>query len=143
PMLSDLLLFVPGDPLPKSLEGALATALHSPTVRRSRPTGLYWETYEKTDSSVTVELAVSNIKPKDKNEPPYPVGRPSCPFAAPAHSPVRLRWVEEPATRPSGVGRSVVIDLHTVSPGRALVTLQTSVSGRVRGCSSREIQIVK
>jgi hypothetical protein len=89
-----------------------------------------------------VELAVSNIKPKDKNEPPYPVGRPSCPFAAPTNSPVRLRWVEEPAG-PSGVGRSVVIDLHTVSPGRALVTLQTSVAGRVRACSSREIQIVK
>jgi hypothetical protein len=143
PLLSDLLLFVPGDLLPKYLEGALATALPAPTVRRSRPTGLYWETYGKTDSSVTVELAVSNIKPKDKNEPPYPVGRPFCPFAASAHSPVRLRWVEDPATRPSGIGRSVVLDLHTVSPGRALVTLQTSVAGRVRGCSSREIQIVK
>lgn len=143
PLLSDLLLFVPGAQLPESLEAALASAIPAPTVRRSRSTGLYWETYENTDSSITVELAVSSIKPRDKNQPPYPAGRPFCPFAARAQSPVRLRWVEEPATRPSGFARSVVVDLHTVSPGRALVTVQTSVAGRVQGCSSREIQIVR
>jgi hypothetical protein len=139
PILSDVLLFVPTDPLPESLPAALPAALAAPVVQRGRRLGLYWEMYEESDSSSAVEIAVTPLA-APKSEGPNPVGRPSCPFAR--QSPVRLRWVEEPGTRPRGTGRSVAVDLRSLSPGRYVVTVQLSWASRARGCSSREFQVI-
>jgi hypothetical protein len=139
PVVSDLLLFATNGGLPASLEAALGVALPAPVVKRRQRVGLYWEMYEEPDSSASVEIAVTPIKPHKRNESPYPVGRPWCPFAV--ESPVKLRWLEEPAERPRGFGRAVALNLRRLSPGRYLVALQVSVAGQARGCSSREVEV--
>jgi hypothetical protein len=101
--------------------------------------GLYWELYEQPDSTVPLEIGVTAMRSSAKGDTPYPVGRPSCPFAAAA--PVKLRWVEEPDVRRRGVGRSVALDLRSLSPGRYVIAVQFTVGGLPRGCSSREIRI--
>jgi hypothetical protein len=140
PAVSDILLFAPGgDVLPGSLEAALSTALGAPVVQRGQRVGLYWEMYGEPDSAVTVEITVTAMKAGSKSDTPYPVGRPWCPFTV--ESPVRLRWREQPGSRPRGTGRSVALDLRSLSPGRYLITVQTRVAGRPRGCSSREVRV--
>ena len=138
PTISDLLLFAPSDPLPRSLDATLPAALSGSVVRRGERLGLFWEIYEESDSAVTVEIAVT---PKEgpKGDGPYPIGRPSCPFAA--QSPVRLRWVEERSTRPVGPARSVALDLGSLSQGRYVVSVELSGASRVHGCSSREFGV--
>jgi hypothetical protein len=138
PTISDLLLFAPTDLLPRSLEATLPAALSGSVVRRGQRLGLFWEMYQESDSAATIEIAVTP-KAGSKGEAPYPIGRPSCPFAL--ESPVRLRWVEERRTRPIGPARSVALDLGSLSEGRYVVTIQLSWGSRVHGCSSREFRV--
>jgi hypothetical protein len=137
--VSDILLFAPADVLPGSWEAALSTALSAPVVHPGERVGLYWEMYDQPDSTTTVEIAVTRMKAGSQGDPPYPVGRPWCPLTV--ESPVRLRWREEPGSRPRGIGRSVALDLRSLPPGRYVITVQTSVAGRQRGCSSREVRM--
>jgi hypothetical protein len=139
PAVSDILLFTPGDVLPESLEAALSTVLGASVMRPGQRVGLYWEMYDQPDSTTTVEIAVTAMKSGSKGDPPYPVGRPSCPFTV--ESPVRLRWREQPGSRPRGTGRSVALDLRSLSPGRYVITVQARAAGRPLGCSSREIRL--
>src|SRR5439155_23950676 len=139
PAVSDILLFAPADVLLGSLGAALSTALSAPLVHPGQRVGLYWEMYDEPDSTTTVEIAVTRMRAGSQGDPPYPVGRPWCPLTV--ESPVRLRWREEPGSRPSGVGRSVALDLRSLPRGRYAITVQTSVAGRPRGCSSREVHV--
>jgi hypothetical protein len=141
PIVSDLLLFTTTGGLPQSLEAALAAALPIPVVKRRQRVGLYWEMYQEPDSAASVEIAVTPMKPQKKDDALYPAGRPWCPFAV--QSPVRLRWLEEPAARPRGVARTVALDLRRLSAGHYIITLQVSVGRQSRGCSSREIEIAR
>jgi hypothetical protein len=140
PVVSDILLFAPGEVLPESLQAALSAALGAPVVRVGERVGLYWEMYDELDPTALVEISVTVRKARWKGDVPYPVGRPWCP--SPGESPVRLRWREEPGPRPRGVARAVALDLRSVSKGRYVVTVQVSVDGRPRGCSSRELRVV-
>jgi hypothetical protein len=139
PLLSDLLLMSVPAELPVSLDEALPLALGAPLVRKGHRVGLYWEMYEQPDSAATIEVAVTRLERDHKREPPYPVGRPSCPLGK--ETPVRLRWLEEPDSRPHRAGRAVVLDLRPLSKGRYAIALQMRVEGRSEGCSSREIEI--
>jgi hypothetical protein len=141
PIVSDLLLFATSGGLPESLEATLAAALPASVVKRRQKVGLYWEMYQEPDSAVSVEIAVTPMQPQNQGETPYPVGRPWCPFAV--QSPVRLRWLEEPAARHRGVARAVALDLRRLSAGSYVITLQVSAAGLPRGCSSREVQVVR
>jgi hypothetical protein len=93
--------------------------------------------YDVPDSTASVEIAVTNMK--GKQDDLYPVSRPSCPF--PVKPQVRLSWVEEPDGHPRGRARAVALDLHRLSRGRYLVTVQLRMRERPRGCSSREFRI--
>jgi hypothetical protein len=142
PVVSDILLFAPvADVLPESLEAALPAALAAPVVPAGERVGLYWEMYDNADSTAPVDIAVTAMQAHSKGDAPYPVGRPWCPFAV--ESPVRLRWREEPGTRPRGVARAVTLDLRPLSRGSYIVTIQVSVAGRPRGCSSRELRVAE
>jgi hypothetical protein len=140
PVVSDILLFAPAEVLPESLEAVLPAALGAPVVQVGQRVGLYWEMYEAPESKAPVEIAVTAMKGRWKGDAPYPVGRPWCPF--PGESPVRLRWREDPGARPSGAGRAVALDLRSLSRGRYVITIQVSVAGQPRGCSSREIRVI-
>jgi hypothetical protein len=140
PIVSDILLFAPGEELPESLPAALSAALGAPVVRVGQRVGLYWEMYHESAPTAPVAISVTVMKARWKGDVPYPIGRPWCPF--PGESPVRLRWREEPGTRPRGVARAVALDLRSLSEGRYVVTIQASLAGRPRGCSSRELRVV-
>jgi hypothetical protein len=140
PVVSDILLFAPGEVLPESLRAALSTALGAPVVRVGQRVGLYWEMYDEPDPTAPVEISVTVMKARWKGDLPYPIGRPWCPF--PGQSQVKLRWREEPGSRPPGAPRAVALDLRSLSGGRYMVTIQVSVAGGPRGCSSREILVV-
>jgi hypothetical protein len=139
PVVSDILLFAPADVLPESLEAALPAALGAPVVQVGQRVGLYWEIYDAPTSTAPVEIAVTAMKARSRGDAPYPVGRPWCPF--PVESPVRLRWREGPGARPHGAARAVALDLRSLSRGPYVVTVQVSVAGRPRGCSSRELRV--
>jgi len=125
--------------LPESLEAALPAALGAPEVQVGQRVGLYWEMYDEPASTAPVDIAVTAMKAQWRGDAPYPVGRPWCPF--PGESPVRLRWREEPGARPRGAGRAVALDLRSLSRGRYVVTIQVSVAGQARGCTSRELRV--
>jgi hypothetical protein len=139
PVMSDILLFAPAKVLPGSLEAALPAALAGPVVQDGQRVGLYWELYDKSDSAASVDIAVTAMKTRSRSDAPYPIGRPWCPF--PDESPVKLRWREEPGARPRGSARAVTLDLRSLSRGRYVVTVQVSVAGQPRGCSSREVRL--
>jgi hypothetical protein len=137
--LSDLLLLAPAEALPRSLEAALPVALTSPVVGTGQRVGLYWEIYDRPDSSAPAEVAVTVMKAKSKNAELYPLGRPWCPYLA--ESPVRLRWREERDAHANGPARAVMLDLRSLSRGRYIVSVQTRTGERPRACSSREFWV--
>jgi hypothetical protein len=139
PALSDILLFAPDGDLPASLEAALPLALAAPVARRRERLGLFWEMYDPTETTVSVQVGVTAMKARSSDAGPYPVGRPWCPLSAP--SPVTLRWREAPERRRRSVGRAVTLDLRPLRKGRYLITVQASAGGRPTGCSSREVRI--
>jgi hypothetical protein len=140
PLVSDILLFVPHDVLPESLDAALTAALPAPVVLVGQQVGLYWEMYDVPDSTAPAELAVTVTKARSRDEVPYPVGRAQCP--ARFGSLVTVRWHEEPDAPPRDGGRAIVLDLRSLSRGHYVVSLQVNVAGTPRGCSSREFRIV-
>lgn len=140
PLVSDILLFAPADPLPPSLEAALPLALDAPVVRVGRRLGLYWELYDRFDQpTVALEISVSVMKARTESDESNPVGRPECPFRV--ESPVSLRWREEPGARAHGGARAVALDLRSLSKGRYIVTVQVSAAG-LSGCSTRDLEVV-
>jgi hypothetical protein len=139
PVLSDILLLSPKPELPGSLDDATGAALRPAQVRVGGRVGLYWEMYELPDS--VMEIAITVTEARSKREEPYSAGRPECPSRI--ASLVTVRWQESPESRPGGAARSIVLDLRRLSGGRYLVAIQLSQTGQPRGCSSRELQIVK
>ncbi|HZA98031.1 MAG TPA: hypothetical protein VE399_04585 [Gemmatimonadales bacterium] len=143
PDLSDILLVAPAPAgeLPSSLGEAAAAALRPTVVRAGHRVGLYWEMYDTSYRTDTVQVAITVTKARSQHEAPYPVGRPECPPRV--ASPVTVRWQEEPGTAPRNAARSIALDLRPLSRGRYVVAVQISEAGRTRGCSSRELQIVE
>lgn len=140
PVVSDILLFVASDVLPESLNAALPGALRAPVVQVGQQVGLYWEMYDAPDSTAPAELAVAVTKARSRDEAPYPVGRAECP--ARVRSLVTVRWREEPDAPSRGMGRALVLDLRSLSRGHYVVSVQVSMAGEPRGCSSREFRII-
>ena len=139
PVVSDILLFAPTELLPESLEAVLPAVLRAPLVPGGGRVGLYWEMYGELDAKAPVDVTVTAMELASRQDAPYPLGRPSCPFGA--ESPVRLRWREEAGARARGPGRAVALDLQALHQGDYVVTIQAGVGGRTRGCSSRELRL--
>lgn len=138
PVVSDILLFTPDRALPQSLDAALPTMLAA-SVGVGRRLGLYWEMYQRPDSTAPMEISVTVLRSGSRDPAIYPAGRSFCPFTS--ESRVRLRWVEQPNARPPGPGRAIVLDLGPLARGTYTVSVQLGAASRPRGCSSREFQI--
>ncbi|MHB1328984.1 MAG: hypothetical protein ACYC2K_12350, partial [Gemmatimonadales bacterium] len=61
-VLSDLLLFAPGDELPTTLDAAAALALPSNRLSRTKPVGIYWEATGAANDSVMVAVSVNPVR---------------------------------------------------------------------------------
>src|SRR5678815_1580555 len=57
--LSDMLLFRAGENAPESIDAALEAAVAGDTLSRSRPIGIYWETYGIAESGESFDVGVT------------------------------------------------------------------------------------
>ena len=135
--LSDLLLFIPGEELPDSLDVALPLAVRGIEVPPGRQVGLFWETYgEPAADSVDVEVKVVRAAGAD---PDPALGRSEC--APEGKAPVAVRWRD--AAAPAGPrARAVTVDVAALDPGRYVVAVAMSGAGG-SACASRDLEITR
>jgi len=135
--LSDLLLFIPGEELPDSLDVALPLAVRGIEVPPGRQVGLFWETYgEPAADSVDVEVKVVRAAGAD---PDPALGRSEC--APEGKAPVAVRWRD--AAAPTGPrARAVTVDVAALDPGRYVVAVAMSAAGG-SACASRDLEITR
>jgi hypothetical protein len=141
--LSDVLLFIPGEELPDSLDAALPLALRGIGVPHARQVGLFWETYgEPARDSVDVEVKVVRAGGRDDVHPA--LGQARC--APEGKAPVAVRWRD--AASPAGPKpRAVTIDVSALDAGRYVVAVAMTPAdtgaGRPGGvaCASRGLEI--
>ncbi len=134
--LSDVLLFIPGEELPESLDVALPLAVRGIEVPPGRNVGLFWETYgEPGGDSVDVEVKV--VRGSGGDGRPPALGRAEC--APQGKAPVAVRWRD--AAAPTGPrARAVIVDLSALDPGRYVVGVAITGTGG-SACASRDLEI--
>jgi hypothetical protein len=135
--LSDLLLYRSGEMPPASLDSALVDAIPGDTVARTRPVGIYWETYG-ADSVASLEIAVT-VERIDRS---WLRGvRQRMRLAAP-DSPLKLLWSDaRPPQRGGYAPRAISLDLANLEPGRYRLTVAMSRGDEKPASSSRELEL--
>ncbi len=136
--LSDVLMFIPEEELPDSLEGALPLAVRGTEIPPGGRVGLFWETYgEPAADSIQVEVKVVRASGRGIAHPA--LGRTEC--APDGNAPVAVQWRD--AAAPTGPrARTVTVDLAALDPGRYLVAIAMSAAGR-SACTSRPFDITR
>ena len=136
--LSDLLLYRTGENPPASLDSALSTAIPGDTVARTRPVGIYWETYGLPDSARTLDIAVT-VERIDHSW--FRSARERIGLADP-DSPLKIKWSDARPPEPGGAApRAVSLDLSNLDPGRYRITVSLARTEGDAIESSREIQL--
>jgi hypothetical protein len=138
--LSDLLLYRSHELPPASLDSALAHAIAGDIISRSRPLGIYWETYGAPDSASSVDVAVT-VERIDRS---WLRGAKQRMRLAAPDSPLRLLWSDaRPSRRDGPAARTISLDLGNLEPGRYRVTVATNRTDdkEQSASSSREIDL--
>jgi len=132
---SDLLVTVPDDRLPESLEEAAAHAWPGIEVGQGGTIGLYWETYgpDIADSLVNVTLTVEPVAPGFLGRVSQSLGlRNKVP-------PLRLSWSRRGEGGVDYASHAVEVDLSRLKPGHYVITVELGDGRR----SERRIEIVR
>ena len=133
--ISDLLITVPGDSLPESLEAAMQTAWPGAKIGLGGTIGLYWETYGPgaTDSVVNVTLNVEPVSPGF-------LGRVSQSLGLKKRvPPLRLAWSRRGEGGVNFASHAVEVDLSRLTEGHYVVTVDLNDGRR----AERRIQIIR
>jgi hypothetical protein len=133
--ISDLLITIPGDSLPESLDAAMSTAWPGARIGVGGTIGLYWETYgtAMTDSLVNVTLNVEPVSPGF-------LGRVSQSLGLKKRvPPLRLAWSRRAEGGVSFASHSVEVDLSRLKEGHYVVTVDFNDGRR----AERRIQIIR
>jgi hypothetical protein len=137
--LSDILPFRGGDPLPASLEEALARVRHVPSVRRGDTLGLYWESYGLSDEHVPMRVALAVVP-----EQPGLVRRAGERLRmVDPRTPLAFAWEERLPPAGAVRPRAIAIDLGAAAPGRWTVELRIEAAGHPPILVTRPIEIVE
>jgi hypothetical protein len=133
--ISDLLITVPGDALPESLEQAAAIVWPGLRVGVGATIGLYWETYGVTaaDSLLGVTLTVEPVKPGFFGRMTQSLGLKS------KVPPLRLSWSPRGEGGVNFAAHSVEVDLSRLKVGSYVVTVELSDGRR----TARHIEIIQ
>jgi hypothetical protein len=133
--ISDLLITIPGDSLPESLEAAMSTAWPGAKVGVGGTIGLYWETYGTaiTDSLVNVTLTVEPVSPGFLGRVSQSLGLKS------KVPPLRLAWSRRGEGGVDFATNAVEVDLSRLKEGHYVVTVDLNDGRRVE----RRIQIIR
>lgn len=133
--ISDLLLTIPGDSLPGSLEAATQTAWPGAKVGIGGTIGLYWETYGAGvgDSLVNVTLTVEPVSPGF-------LGRVSQSLGLKQKvAPLRLAWARRGERGVDFATHAVEVDLSRLAEGHYVVTVDLNDGRR----AERRIQLIR
>jgi hypothetical protein len=118
--LSDLLLFRAGENAPESIDAALEAAVPGDTLSRSRPIGIYWETYGIAESGESFDVGVT-VERIDRS---WFRGAKQLLRLAQPDNPLRLRWNDaRPGTPGRPISRAISLDLANQSPGKYRITV--------------------
>lgn len=135
PIVSDILLFTPGEDLPEGLDGAMKLARSGTTVPVGSAVGLYWETYRGgAGTAFEVGLAVEQAKAGFIKR----VGR-TFGLGGKAR-PIKLSW--NGAAGEGVVAQSIEVDLADLPKGKYSIIL-TLTRGTEELQTVREIEIVE
>jgi hypothetical protein len=135
--LSDILLFDPREPLSNTLGSVLLDVTPTTNVERSRKVGLYWEVYGlATGTPVTTSLTIARGRTRWLRRLGERVR------LAPKSSPVSLHWQETPVSSGGVAGRSLAVDVATLSTGSYTIELTIRVPNREPIQAVREIEVV-
>jgi len=136
--LSDLLLFRTGNGAPESVDAALERAIPGDTMSRSRPIGIYWETYGVAESGETFDVGVT-VERIDRSW--VRSARQRLRLSAP-DNPLRLRWNDaRPAARGEALNRAISLDLTNQPGGKYRITVGLIRSDGSIVSSAREIEL--
>ena len=136
--LSDLLLFRVSEGAPESVDAALERAVPGDTLSRSRPIGIYWETYGVAESGETFDVGVT-VERIDRSW--MRSARQRLRLAAP-DNPLRLRWNDaRPATPGEALNRAISLDLTNQPPGKYRLTVGLIRADGSIVSSAREIEL--
>jgi hypothetical protein len=136
--LSDILLYRSGESPPASLDSALAAAIPGDTASRTKPVGIYWETYGASDSAQSVDIAVT-VERIDRS---WLRGVRQRIRLADPDSPLRILWSDARPPEPGGAApRTVSLDLANLEPGRYRLTVSLSRARGLPVSTSRELQL--
>ncbi|HKP28174.1 MAG TPA: hypothetical protein VJU15_02185 [Gemmatimonadales bacterium] len=133
--ISDLLITVPGDSLPESLDDAAKVVWPGLRVGVGGTIGLYWETYGVTaaDSLLSVTLSVEPVKPGFFGRLTQSIGLKS------KVPPLRLNWKRRVEGGVDFAAHSVEVDLSRLKTGSYVVSVELS-DGRK---TTRHIEIIE
>ena len=133
--ISDLLITIPGDSLPETLEAAVDMAWPGVRVGVGGTIGLYWETYgvAPSDSLVTVTLTVEPVAPGFFGRMTQSLGLKS------KVPPLRLAWARRAEAGVDFAAHSVEVDLSRMKAGHYVVTVDLSDGRRAQ----RRIEIIR
>ncbi|MEO6527763.1 MAG: hypothetical protein ABIP93_14165 [Gemmatimonadaceae bacterium] len=136
--LSDILLYRSGQSPPASLDSALASAIPGDTVSRTRPVGIYWETYGAPEGPDAIDIAIT-VERIDRSW--LRTARQAIHLAA-KDSPLRILWSDARPPEPGGAApRTVSLDLANLEPGRYRLTVAMSRAKEQPATTSRELQL--
>ena len=136
--LSDLLLFRKGEETPESVDAALELAIPGDTVSRSRPIGIYWETYGVAESGESFDVGVT-VERIDRSW--VRSARQMLRLAA-KDNPLRLRWNDaRPAAPGEALSRAISLDLTNQPAGKYRITVGLIRTDGSVVSSAREIEL--
>ena len=136
--LSDLLLFRAGAGAPESLDAALEAAIPGDTMSRSRPIGIYWETYGVAESGESFDVGVT-VERIDRSW--IRGAKQRLRLTAP-DNPLRLRWNDaRPATAGEPLSRAISLDLRNQPAGKYRITVGLIRANGTVVSSEREIDL--
>ena len=140
--MSDLLLLEGSDSLPSDLAAAVPHALATRRMRADRPLGLFWEVQglSPAGEEVTTSLTVTRQGTGWLRRAVEAVG-----LATPRRD-VSLEWAEILVPRvetPTVAGRSLALDLASLSPGHYRIEVTVTARGRASTAVRRDIELVQ
>ena len=134
---SGLVLFDPIDPLPASLEAALARA-HAGALRAGTRIGLYWEVYGlETGEDFATAVTVAPLREGLFHRLAAAVG------LAAKTGRVRLEWHEPARPEHAAQSRALLLDLSGLGPGRYRLEVTVSAPGSAPATASRVVTVVR
>jgi hypothetical protein len=137
--LSDLLLYRAGENPASELDSALALAVPGDTISRSKPLGIFWETYGLLGDGESLDVAVS-VERVDHSWIRSTRQRLGL---TPVDTPIRIHWNDARSPANRGAANAISLDLADLATGRYRITLSVMPVGGLAVLSSREIELTE